>query len=271
MMAFLISVISLRVRADDDDDDKMITKNRDRRPIEELFKTDTVFPEEQGEMEVGLAPLFQHNSSVDTFTLPLSFEYGMTSNWQVEAEWNAFVQRNPKRGPLQRGMGDLEVGTQYSFLNINDSLFHVAPRFSLEIPTGNINKDMTEGFLEYEPGVVLARDFPKLHNTELFAEGSLGIVQRVKRPLDPDDAEPAAHELMLAAGFFTLVPHGALTMEVNWNNNRWNNHGDENELYVTPGVLWRVKNNIELGVGVPVGLNRSSDRYQVAAHFIWEF
>ena len=269
LVAAVVLVGPAGVRADDDDDKEK--HDLDRRPIEELFKTDTVFPEEKGELEVGTAPLFQHNSSVDIFTIPLTLEYGITSNWQAEVEWNAYVQRNPKRGAIQRGRGDLELSTQYSFLNINDSPYHVAPRFALGIPTGNINKEMSEGFLEYEPGVVLARDLPIGRRTQLFTELSLGFVQRVKRPFEADDAEPAAHEFMLGTGFFTLIPHGALTMELNWNNNRWNNHGTENQLYVTPGVLWRMANSVEFGVGVPVGLNRQSDRFQIAAHFIWEF
>jgi hypothetical protein len=60
-------------------------------------------------------------------------------------------------------------------------------------------------------------------------------------------------------------------MEFNLANNQWNHHGNENEFYVTPGVLWRVVRNIEIGLGVPVGLGRASDRFQVITHVVCEF
>ena len=272
--AFVICLLlSLQAYAnpDGDEDDEMILTNRDRRPIEELFKTDTVFPQMKGEMEFRVAPLFQRNVNGSTLSIPLSVEYGLTDNWQVEAEWNSYMQRMPKHGSTTRGIGDLELSTQYSFLNINGSLFHVAPRFGMEVPLGDVNKGLSEGFMEYQPGFIMARDFPELHRTELFMELGVSLVQRVKTPEDPDDAEPAAHQFNLGTGFFTLFAHGAATMEFNWSNNKWNHHGTENVLYVTPGVLWRVAPQVEIGLGIPVGLNRQSDRYQLTAHFVVEF
>lgn len=172
---------------------------------------------------------------------------------------------------MVRGIGDLEVGTQYSFMNVGDSLFHIAPRFSIQVPLGDVNKDLSEGFLEYEPALILARDFPELHQTQIFTEIGASFVQRIHTPIDRDDAEPSAHELNLGSGFFVLFPHGAVTMEFNWNNNQWNHHGTENGMCLTPGYLWRVAPEVEIGLGVPVGLNNSSDRFEVIAHVVCEF
>src|SRR5579863_9185513 len=52
-LTIIISSSSSLARADDDD--AAGSTNRDRRPIEELFKTDTVFPQEKGELEVELS------------------------------------------------------------------------------------------------------------------------------------------------------------------------------------------------------------------------
>lgn len=269
-LGILLSLIVFPIQAADDDDD-LVRTNRDRRPIEELFKTDTVFPEEKGELEVELESFYQHNSTGDTWSVPVSLEYGLTDSWQVEAEWDSYVQHSPKNEPTARGIGDLELGSQYSFMNAGGSLFHFAPRFSVEVPLGDVNKDLSEGFIEYDPAIVLARDFPELHRTEVFTEAGLNFVQRVKRPADPDDAEPAAHELDLGAGFFTMFGRTALSMEFNWTNNQWNHQGTENDLYVTPGVLWRPRGNLEVGLGIPVGLNHQSDRFEVISHITWEF
>ena len=244
--------------------------NQVKRPIEELFKTDMVYPQEKGELQVGLASLYQHNSSGDALTVPISLEYGLTGRWQVEAEWKSFVQHFWNQSK-KHGIGDLEIGTQYSFMNIGDSMFHIAPRFSMEIPLGDVNKGLTEGFMEYQPAIILARDFPQFHDAQLFTEIGISFVQRVKRPSEADDAEPAAHVFNLGFGGFVPFSHGALTIEFNWTNNQWNHQGTENELYLTPGWVWKVTRNFEIGQGIPVGLNKRSDQYDVAAHVVCEF
>ncbi|MGO8675253.1 MAG: hypothetical protein ACLQVX_05225 [Limisphaerales bacterium] len=264
-----LSFSSTPARANDDDADG--STNRVRRPIEELFKTDVVYPQEKGELQVELASSYQNRSGGDVWTIPLSLEYGLTDSWQVQAEWNSLVQRYPENQPVARGVGDLELGTQYSFINIGGSLFHVAQRFSIQVPVGDVNKGLSEGFLEYEPSVILARDFPQLHRTELFTEIGAGLVQRVNTPKNPDTEQPAAHEFRLGGGLFVLFPHAAATLEFNWANNQWNNHGTENEVYATPGCLWRVRPEMEIGLGIPIGLNNGSDRFDVMAHFVWEF
>jgi hypothetical protein len=252
-------------------DDEAAATNQISRPIEELFKNDTVYVQEKGEWQAGLSPTWQNNPAGNTWTVPIVLEYGLTDQWQVEAEWNALVQHRSENGSVASGIGDLELGTQYSFMNVGGSLFHVAPLFSIELPLANVNQGLTEGFLEYQPAVVLARDFPRLHHTQVFAEIGLTFVQRVKRPSDSDDVEPAAHSFNLGTGFFTPFAHGALTMEFNWANNQWNHHGTQNDLYLTPGVIWKPVRGVELGVGLPVGLNNSSDRYDVVFHVIYEF
>jgi hypothetical protein len=254
-----------------DDDDDTGSTNHVRRPIEELFKTDVVFPEEKGELELEVGSIYQNHVGGDTWTLPLSMEFGFNDSWQAEVEWNSWVQRYPKNQSVARGFGDLELGTQYSFMNIGGSLFHLAPRFSIQLPVGDVNKELSEGFLEYEPAVILARDFPELHHTELFTEIGADLVQRVRTSKNTDDEEPAAHELNFGSGFFVLFAHGAATMEFNLDNNTWNHHGTENEMYMTPGCLWRVRRELEIGLGIPVGLNNGADRFDVVAHIVWEF
>ena len=254
-----------------DDDDAVGSTHRVKRPIEDLFKTDLVYPQEKGELEVELASIYQNHAGGDTWTIPLSFEYGFTDAWQVEGGWDSLVQRYPKNQAVVRGVGDCDVGTQYAFMNIAGSSFHIAPRFSLQVPVGDVNRGLSGGFLQYDPAVILARDFPELHRTQFFTEIGANFLQRVNRPKEAADAPPAAHVLNAGSGFFVLFPHAAPTLEFDWANNQWNHHGTENDMYLTPGCLWRARRNMEVGLGIPFGLNNASDRFEVVAHVVWEF
>jgi hypothetical protein len=102
-------------------------------------------------------------------------------------------------------------------------------------------------------------------------EVGASLVQRVNTPADATDAKPAAHELNWGSGCFVLFPHAAATLEFNWANNQWNHYGTGNEMYLTPGYLWRATPNMEIGLGIPIGLNNGSARFEVIAHVVWEF
>jgi hypothetical protein len=262
--SLMIIIVAASGRADE------IEEKTKQQPVQELFRTDLVYTQEAGELQFKLAATFRRERGADVSEIPISVEYGLTDAWQVEVEWSALIQRNPKTGRTNRGIGDLEFGTQYSFLNICGSSFHAAPRFSVQLPSASINKELTEGFVEYEPSLILARDFPELCNTQFFAQIGLGLVQRVKEPADARDREPAAHEFAWSTGFFVPFTHWVASVELNGSNNRWNHGGEVNQIYLTPGCVWKLSRSAEMGLGVPIGLNRGSDCFRIIAQLIYE-
>ena len=241
-----------------------------QQPLQELFQTDVVYPQEAGEWQFTLAPVFRREGAADVSEISASVEYGLTDAWQVGVGWSPLMRRNPEIGRTTRGIGDVELGTKYSFLNIDGSSFHAAARFSVHLPSGSIDKELTDGFVEYDPSLILAKDFPKLHNAQLFAQIGLGLVQRVKEPAKVGDRQPAAHQFIWSAGFFVPFKRWVPTVEFSANNNRWNHGGTDNQMYLTPGCVWKLFRSAQIGVGVPIGLNRSSDSVGIISQFIYE-
>ena len=150
------------------------------QPLNEVFQTETIYPQEQGEVQLQISPTFSEGSNRKLFKTPLSLEYGITNFWQVGVEWDSHINRNPDAGITTRGSDDLEISTKYSFMNITDSNYHAAVGFEIEFATGNINNELTEGFNEYEPFVILAKDFPLLNNNQIFTRLSVGFADRKK-------------------------------------------------------------------------------------------
>ncbi len=56
-------------------------------PIEELFKTELVFPQEQGALQVATLPTYRDGPEGSAFVLPVGLEYGITDSLQIEAEY----------------------------------------------------------------------------------------------------------------------------------------------------------------------------------------
>jgi len=242
-----------------------------KQPIQEVFKTQLVYPQERGELQITFNSTYGRSRGRSLFQTPVSIEYGITKNWQVEIEWDVQSRRIEIGEPRSGGTGDLSFGTQYSFMNMAGSNFHSAVGLEITLPTANIEKELTEGFIEYEPYLLLAKDFPKLGNMQIFSQAGIGFNQRLRRHLDAEDDEPAAHDLNLGVGAFVPLRQVVFTGEFNLSTNRWNNNGDEREIYFTPGIVWRLPHNFETGFSAPVGLTRDAEKFGFMFKLVYEF
>ncbi len=243
-------------------------EEEDNQLLNELFQSETVYPQDQGEIQFTFVPEFRAGMTRNRFLFPFLVEFGLTDAWQVELEWTA---HSIITDPRKQGIGELAFGTMYSFLNIGGSTSHAAAGFEVEIPLGDVDKELSEGFLEYETFVVLAHDFPQFYRVQVFTQFGLTFVQRVDSPMDPDDKEPAAHEFLFNTGFIVPWECMVFTGEFNWTTNEWNHDGTESQQFFTPGVKWVPSTSREIGIGVPIGLNSETDDYRIIVHFLQEF
>jgi hypothetical protein len=213
------------------------------QPVQEVFQTGPVYTQERGEVEFSYTSRFSQGKNHSSLHNSLNLEYGITDRWQVEVEWNAMSRRSQTGEATMRGRGDLSIGTQYSFMNMRSSNFHSAVGVEVSLPTGDVKKGLSEGFIEYESYLIVARDFPKLNHAQIFSQASIDFVQRARRRVGADEAGPAAHKFNFNVGTFVPFRRLVLTGEVNLSTNRWNNDGREREMYATPGVVWRLPRN----------------------------
>jgi hypothetical protein len=99
----------------------------------------------------------------------------------------------------------------------------------------------------------------------------VGFAQRARRKVGEDEEPTAAHKFDLGVGTFVPFRHLVFTGEFNLSTNRWNNGGREREITATPGLVWRLPRNLEIGVGAPVGLTRDADKFGAILKFVYEF
>lgn len=246
-------------------------KDKDQ-PLQEVFQTELVYPQEKGEFQLTFGSRFSRGADQRSNDIPTRLEYGITEKWQVEVEWNANSRFRP--APLaetENGVGDVGISTKYSFLNIRGSNFHSAVSFEAEFPTGDIDKGLTEGFIEYRPSVSFARDFPGLNRLQIFSETGVALKQRVKRSKEIEDDESDAHEIFVNGGFFLPFKQASFVGEINWNTNQWNKSGITSEVYLTPGFIYKLPGKWEVGFGVPIGVSRDADKYRTILQAVFEF
>ncbi len=233
--------------------------------IQDVFQTELVYPQEKGEFQFSFNPAYRQSSDAIDSSFPIVVEYGLSEKWQVSFNWNTLQNNFSDSESAVSGVGDLELGTQYSFMNIYDTGFHVAFGFEFVMLLSNKEKGLGEKRWEYEPYVLGAIDFPSLNNSQLFMQAGIDFVQN-----EFGENELEGNELNLSGGIFIPFNKIVFTSELSWCTG-WIDSEDGNELYLTPGIIFDLPGNWETGFGIPVGLNKQSDKFMILALLTFEF
>jgi len=238
------------------------------QPIQEMFQSDLVYPQEEDEVQLTLFPSFRKNENSENTRTLFEVEYGITDAFQIIFEWDGLLYQNPDEGPTLSGPGNIELGGQYSWMALGDGNTHFSFGTLIELPVGPVENGLTEGFIEVQPFAVLARDFPELNQSQVFVELGFNWVDRI-RNVSGDD-EPEIDSIFWNVGAFFPFGSWRATLEINGSNNKWDG-GNDNEVFITPGIIYKLSKEWEIGIASPIGITDSSDDYRMVGYLMWEF
>lgn len=237
-----------------------------RQPLQELIRTEVVYPQEKGELQLTFLSTADRGRNGSVLAFPLEVEFGLTDAWQVGLEWGTY-SRVRTGDAVSSGRGALAVGTKYSFMNISGSRVHAAVGLEAEFPGGLGAGGFREDDREIEPFVALAAD---VHEgvQAFFHIGRAFVGGAAASEAGDEDEEPSAN-VRWNAGALIAIRRVTVAGELNarTNGSPWRRGG---QLYATPSVTFLLPSPWEIGVGMPIGLNRHSDRFGLAVHVIYE-
>jgi hypothetical protein len=239
-------------------------QEKDRQPLQDLFFTQTVYPQERGETQLTLGALVDRTSVDNAALVPFSIEYGITNRWQIEAGWDGYTQfRSSVFQQLRTAR--LSVGTKYSLMNVGGSHVHVALGIDAEFPRpGALAEGEGEKDLEFEPYVAAAADL----GSRLTLFGSYGLSVETGKQAGPP-LELADDRGLVSGGFLIPLGHVTLAAEYTTRSDQlpWRLDGSA---LVTPSFVVH-DGHWEAAVGVPIGTDEAAHRPGLAFHFIREF
>lgn len=235
------------------------------QPVQELFLTDMVYPQEKGEVQLTIGALVDRTRDDRAALVPLSVEYGLTNHWQVEVSWDGYTQFHSS--PLSHlRSARLGIGTKYSFMNIAHSPVHAAVGLDVEFPDAGAFEDDSESEVEYEPSLSVAADLTR--HVTVFAAGNLSLARSDASALLEgerlDDTGTLGAGVMVALGRVTVAAEYTSRTD----NLPWRIDGSP---LVTPSLTLHPGGHWELGFGVPIGVHEGSHRPGLAMHVIKEF
>lgn len=233
-------------------------------PIEALFKTEVVYPQDQGEVQLTIGGSWQLD---DRSAGELAAEYGLTDSWEIGLEWDGVVANQDPAAEGAIGPGDLSLSTRYTFMDALTSDLHASFGFELGLPTGDADSDLGEGALVYAPFAIVAFDLPTPAPAQVFSQFGVGFVDPVE---DFEEGESPTDEIFWSSGFFFSLGDLRITQEITWETDTWSG-GDEDLVYWTPGLVWHGPFGVEAGLGIPVGLTADTAPVGLMALLTTEF
>ena len=251
-LSFLFAISAQVVSAEEEE-------NGMKQYFQDFFVSESCFVQDQREVQLSLAPGLWDDKTVQTTQFPLAFEYGITDRLQFGAEVpllklavKAGVDANSGEeiaASEQSGLGDVAAELKYGIFNEENAALSAA--VEVEFPTGDEEKGLGEGKTVYAPFLAYAHTIGK---TQIHLSGGAEL------------QENAMAEYFYGLG--TLCPLGSYVPTLELNGTK----GDEpSTLYLTPGFVWVVREGLELGIAVPLGLTDESTAYGVTTQFVWEF
>lgn len=233
-----------------DNDDDHADANTLSQTVHELFLTESVFPDEQGEYQPFVAADYQRHSRDSWSTLlTVGLEYGITDRLQVSTSipWVAIHDE----GESGDGAGDLSAEL---FYNLTPTSEPVAFSFAagITLPTGNEDLGFGEGAEELELTIIMAG-----RAADVQWQFNLGGEWT-------DDES----ELVYSVAVLPMQSHSTIVPTLELSGAETDEGG---ELYATPGLHWRPAENAGLGFGVPVGLSSDAEQLRVMMYYTIEF
>jgi hypothetical protein len=235
-------------------------KARSHRPVEDLFASDVVYLQEQGEVQLELKPARTRTRGARTTTLEADIEYGARDWWQLETEWEAREwTRSPDGTVVTAGVGDIGIGSRVGWRCIAGSSYHLAMGMDVSIPGETVgNFGEATRHVGLAPSLIVARDIGRA--AQLFSAIEIDARLNHRR------TGVAGWTYSSDTGLFVRVVRGFhVTAEVSVEGGP----DEDRDVHVLPGVLWHWRDHLEIGAALLTPVSRNTS-HGLLAHVVCE-
>jgi len=222
---------------------------------DELAVTDSIVMTDRDELYASPAIQFFRLPDQKRLTVGSELAYGLTDRLQLATNV-PYLFVDPDADRTANGIGDVSLSTRYAVVNYREHPFGLDVGFRLGLPTGDERHDLGEGRVTSELSFTASA---WLGPVNAHANGAW------HHALENVGAEPR-DEAEYNVALIYPVRDWFLVLEGNGESNR-----DRTKYYVTPEVVWKATEHLELRLAAPCPVTRAAGDYGVIAGFIVEF
>jgi hypothetical protein len=181
--------------------------------------------------------------------------YGLSDRFQLAAEI-PYEFSNPDRGRTVDGIGDVELKARYGVIDYRKQPFGLDLGVGVITPTGDRGDGLGDGRVEIEPSFTASQWIGPV-NVELNLAWQRAIS-------DAGDEPKNEYEYNIALVY--PIRHLFLIVEGNGETTR-----ERTKYYITPELVWKATEHVELRLAAAVGLTRAAGDFGVIAGCTVEF
>ena len=164
---------------------------------------------------------------------------------------------NPNDARSANGIGDVETAVRYGIVPLGQRPFAVTAGLGLGVLTGDRTRELGEGRLTAEPFFTASMWLGRI-NAQFNGGWQRAITNAGEEPRDEFEYNVAIL-YPVARWFLGVEGNGTSTHKAT-------------TYYITPELIWKPANNLQLLVGIPVGVTHAAADYGIVASvtFEWE-
>ena len=279
LLAILAGSFSSRVFADDEDESE---------GQEFLFMTEGAYTQEKGRWEVSFTSQYLEREiskeggevkQKNQWQWITEIEYGFSDWLQFEAEvpFEHVHKKTTEAGTTthlgESGLGDIGTGIRVRLFEEDDDQWWshtVSAGFELSWPSGRWRKDLGTDRFGWEASLSMSKTLDKW---AYHLMGGFGMIDDAREQGETPKTDVEAFELGAALAY---SPSDKLDFicELFAEFEREKSRGNENHetvFYAIPGIKYKLFEDIETGVGIPIGLTGDSYDWGVMAKIQYEW
>jgi len=222
-------------------------ENKEDQLINELFVGEKIYIQDKGEWVYVFTPSFTKAKDAKEIEFASELKYGVTDRLQVSGEL-PFSIVNPDVGHQEGGLGDISLAANYNFIQTDN--YALAVRSDFLLPTGSERRMLGEGEFVWTPSLLSSF---RVGKGEIY--GGIG----------EEFGENHNHFDYSIAGAYPWKRFVGVLEFTGF-------AGDgDNEIYFAPGFYVNIREHMDFGFGIPIGLTHDSDNYRLVAKLVFEF
>lgn len=254
MLAAALFLTILPASAEDDSVDVEDT-------VKTMFFGDWQDYMKKGKIELVAIPEYMYidedDDDLHEASLTIEMEMFPGENWELELELKA-IKWVDDGDDSEVDIGEIEASLEYRLFHFLDPVFDFRVGFEVVQPLSSASDGVTDGFRKYEP-YISART--RVGRAELF--GKIGYEFK-----DRDSGHGGDGNDELEYHFAVMFPVGDWRIGAElFGETDEVDDGDDHEIYLVPEVRHRIADDIEYGIGFPIGLTDDSADWGVAFNF----
>jgi len=243
-----------------------------------LFFIEEAYLQEAGEWELSAATVYQEELPEADFDAAewnsmLELEYGL-ARWlelEVELPWMWWKAGDKE----ESGLADVEGSLKFLLLQEREQSLRptLSASVGVSLPSGDWKKGLGMGTTGYELGLGLGKD---TGNWIFLLSGTAEYFPGAKT-LNSSGQTEKEDEFEIAGGaaiVYQAIEDASLILELSGEYEEEEEAGVEEseiEMYLTPGIKFEPIEGLELGGGIPIGLNDDSYQWGVFLKLIAEW